>query len=160
MREDKYPKWPRPLKPSETVEKLAQACAALDKIARYTMHDEAYYGDPGTFAKHALDMIMEQEAQKMTTTVFPSDSKTLQVEVCYVRGTPAFICGANGRISGESIGEIEDGMNEEDAELFRDEGTYLFDAHYEQIGDIGVELEGYWDLTERGFRPLETEAQK
>jgi hypothetical protein len=102
----------------------------------------------------------DREAQKMTTTVFPSDSKTLQVEVCYLRGTPAFICGANGRISGESMGEIEDGMNEEDAELFRDEGTYLFDAHYEQIGDIGVELEGYWDLTERGFRPLETEAQK
>ena len=97
----------------------------------------------------------------MTATAFPSDAKTLQVEVCYLRGTPAFICGAKGKISGGSMGEIEDRLNEEDAELFRDEGTYLFDAHYEppQIGDIGLELEGYWDLTERGFRPLEKEAQ-
>jgi hypothetical protein len=51
--------WTTALTPEEAVERLAQACAALDKIAHYTCHDEVYYGSPGDFAKAALDKVME-----------------------------------------------------------------------------------------------------
>jgi hypothetical protein len=39
----------------EYADRLAQACAALDKIAHYTIHDEAYYGGARYFAKIAYD---------------------------------------------------------------------------------------------------------
>ena len=50
--------WTTSLTPEEAVERLGLACAALDKIAHYTSHDEAYFGNPGEFAKAALDKVM------------------------------------------------------------------------------------------------------
>ena len=99
----------------------------------------------------------------MTTTAFPSDAILLQVEACYLIGTPPFICGVHGKICGNTFEQIEDELCENGQDLFAGEGTYLFDAHYvgPQFGELGrVEIEGYWDLTERGFRPMEKEAQK
>jgi len=60
--------WTTTLTPEEAVDRLAQACAALDKIAHYTGHDEAYFGSPGDFAKAALDEVMKPSTSNKTAS--------------------------------------------------------------------------------------------
>ncbi len=50
--------WMHPITPHDAAIRLGMACAALDKIARYTESDEAKYGSPGDFAKTALEIVM------------------------------------------------------------------------------------------------------
>ena len=49
----------------EALDRLAIACAGLDKLAHYTCHDEAYFGSPGDFAKTVYDMVTKRSGSNL-----------------------------------------------------------------------------------------------
>jgi len=51
-------KWPTKITPTEARERLGIACCALDKIAQWTEEDNDKYGDPGLFARVAIEQVM------------------------------------------------------------------------------------------------------
>jgi len=91
---------------------------------------------------------------------FPSDSGDTTIEVFHQKGNPAFVCGAHGAITGGMIEEIEKDFADNIDEGFeRGDGMYLYVPRWEtpQYGPEGrVELPGYWDLKEVGFKPMES----
>ncbi|HPO17313.1 MAG TPA: hypothetical protein PLI09_28025 [Candidatus Hydrogenedentes bacterium] len=50
--------WPTKITPEECKERLAIACCALDKIAQWTEEDDNKFGDPGLFARVAIEKVM------------------------------------------------------------------------------------------------------
>jgi len=94
---------------------------------------------------------------RQASSPFPSDSGKMTIEVFYQKGDPAFVCGAHGSITGRMIENIEKGFAANPDEGFeRGDGIYLYAPRWEspQVGDEGrIELPGYWDLEEVGFKP-------
>jgi len=91
---------------------------------------------------------------------FPSDSGEMTIEVFYQKGDPAFVCGAHGSITGGMIEDIEKDFADNPDEGFdRGDGIYLYVPRWvsPQVDDEGrIELHGYWDLEEVGFKPMDS----
>ena len=95
----------------------------------------------------------------MSDVKFPSDEKTLIVQVFYQKGDEPFICGVNGMINDTTLDEIHEELVEyENIGIFdKGDGDYLFKAGYEpdQRGEYGiVEHAAYWQLDICGYRPV------
>jgi len=50
--------WPTKITHEEMRVRLAIACCALDKIAQWTVMDSCKFGDPGFFARLAIEQVM------------------------------------------------------------------------------------------------------
>ena len=87
---------------------------------------------------------------------FPADIEKTIVQVFYMKGNPAFVCGVNGGVSPDMIEEIEkDFADNEDEGFENGDGEYLYEVKWEppQVDGMGeIEVPGYWDLKEIGFR--------
>ena len=90
---------------------------------------------------------------------FPSDYGEMTVEVFYQKGDPAFVCGAHGSITGGMIEDLEKDFADNPDEGFSSgDGIYLYVPRWQspQVdGEGRIELPGYWDLEEVGFKTLE-----
>ena len=94
---------------------------------------------------------------------FPSECGETTIEVLYQTGDPAFVCGAHGPVTSKMINDIEWDFDGNPGEGFdRGDGIYLFIPRWikPQIGDEGrIELPGYWDLEEVGFKEIGREVE-
>lgn len=88
---------------------------------------------------------------------FPSDNKDLLLEVFCLTDHPRFICGGNGRMTIETLNQIDTELDEYEC-FTKGDGNYFCRAQWieAQLGEEGrIELPAYWDLTVLDFRPIE-----
>lgn len=74
-------------------------------------------------------------------------SNQILIKVCVLNGGGNYIHWVNGQITTGALCDIEDQLNDSEAEL--DDGEYLLACNYEpdQRGEYGViEIPGYWNI--------------